>query len=76
MTYGFGRILAGFATGLLLVIALPPVIQGFPPEKLPVTVVFINVVFSALSVSVRYWVAWSQPGTPSVSSSAGSARST
>jgi hypothetical protein len=69
VTYGFGRILAGFATGLLLVI-------GFPPEKLPVTVVFINVVFSALSVSVRYWVAWSQPGTPSVSSSAGSARST
>lgn len=44
-TYGFGRILSGFSTGLLLVIALPPVIQKFAPEKLPITVVFINLGF-------------------------------
>lgn len=43
--YGSGRILAGLATGMLLVIALPPVIQRFPPEKLPVTAVWINLGF-------------------------------
>jgi predicted MFS family arabinose efflux permease len=42
---GAGRIVAGLATGLLLVIALPPVIQKFPPEKLPITVIFIDIGF-------------------------------
>lgn len=45
VTFAFGRILAGFATGLLLVIALPPVFQKYPPEKLPITVIFINIGF-------------------------------
>lgn len=44
-TYAAGRILSGFATGLLLVIALPPVIQKFPASKLPLTVVAINIGF-------------------------------
>ncbi|OYV39324.1 MAG: hypothetical protein B7Z80_07625 [Rhodospirillales bacterium 20-64-7] len=43
--YGFGRIFAGFGTGLLLVAAIPPVIQNFPAQKLHVTVVFINIGF-------------------------------
>ncbi len=43
--FGFGRILAGFATGLLLVAALPPVIRQFPAGKLPTTVVWINLGF-------------------------------
>jgi MFS family permease len=45
VAYGSGRILSGIATGLLLVVALPPVIQRFPPEKLPVTAVWINLGF-------------------------------
>ncbi len=45
VAYGAGRVLAGLATGLLLVVALPPVIQKFPPEKLPITVIFINLGF-------------------------------
>ncbi len=43
--YAAGRVLSGVATGLLLVIALPPVIQRFPAAKLPVTVVFVNIGF-------------------------------
>ncbi len=43
--YGAGRVLSGFATGLLLVIALPPVIQNFPATKLPITVVAVNMGF-------------------------------
>jgi len=43
--YGVGRILSGFATGLLLVAALPPVIQKFPADKLPITVIFVNIGF-------------------------------
>jgi MFS family permease len=45
ISYGAGRILTGFATGLLLVTALPPVIRRFPPSRLPVTAVFINLGF-------------------------------
>lgn len=33
--YAAGRVLSGFATGVLLVAALPPVIQRFPASKLP-----------------------------------------
>jgi len=45
VAYGAGRVLAGLATGLLLVVALPPVIQKCPPEKLPITVIFIDIGF-------------------------------
>jgi len=43
--YGIGRVLAGFATGLLLVTALPPVVRGFPPSRTPLTAAFINIAF-------------------------------
>lgn len=43
--YGSGRVLSGLATGLLLVIALPPVIQNFPADRLPITVVVVNIGF-------------------------------
>lgn len=43
--YAAGRVLMGFATGLLLVIALPPVIQNFPATRMPVTVVAVNIGF-------------------------------
>ncbi|MGH8207154.1 MAG: MFS transporter, partial [Steroidobacteraceae bacterium] len=45
VTYGAGRILQGLATGLLLVIALPPVIQRFAPARMPLTAVFVNIGF-------------------------------
>jgi MFS family permease len=40
-----GVVLLGFATGLLLVVALPPVIQKFPASKMPATAIFINIGF-------------------------------
>lgn len=43
--YGAGRVLFGFATGVLLVAALPPVIQRFPTDRLPITVIFVNIGF-------------------------------
>jgi len=43
--YAAGRVLSGFSTGLLLVVALPPVIQKFPASKLPFTVVAVNIGF-------------------------------
>ncbi|HET7814181.1 MAG TPA: MFS transporter [Candidatus Baltobacteraceae bacterium] len=43
--YGAGDVLAGLATGLLLVIALPPVVQRFPAKKMPLTSAFINIGF-------------------------------
>lgn len=45
VSYGTGRVLAGFATGLLLVAALPPVIRRFPAGRLPLTAAFVNVAF-------------------------------
>lgn len=45
ITYGAGQVLQGFATGLLLVIALPPVIQQFPPGKMPITAATIDIGF-------------------------------
>ncbi len=45
VTYGAGRVLAGFATGTLLVTAIPPVVQRFPPSRMPLTAAFINVGF-------------------------------
>ncbi len=44
-TYGSGVVLEGFATGLLLVVALPPVIRRFPPERLPTSAAVINLGF-------------------------------
>jgi MFS family permease len=45
LLYGAGSVLTGFATGLLLVVALPPVIRRFPAGRLPVTAIFINIGF-------------------------------
>ncbi|HEX7368760.1 MAG TPA: MFS transporter [Rhodanobacteraceae bacterium] len=45
IVFGFGRILSGFATGLLLVIALPPVIQNFPARKLRMTMAWVDLGF-------------------------------
>jgi MFS family permease len=45
VAYGIGSVLEGFSTGLLLVIALPPVFQRFPPERVPVTVIWVNLGF-------------------------------
>lgn len=43
--YGAGRVLQGLMTGLLLVIALPPVIQRFPARRMPITASVINIGF-------------------------------
>lgn len=45
VAYGAGRVLQGFMTGLLLVIALPPVIQRFPARRMPTTAAAINIGF-------------------------------
>jgi MFS family permease len=43
--FGVGVAIEGLATGLLLVVALPPVIRNFPPERLPFTAAFIDLGF-------------------------------
>ncbi len=43
--YGAGRVLQGLTTGLLLIIALPPVIQRFPARRMPTTAAAINIGF-------------------------------
>lgn len=43
--YGAGRVLSGFATGMLLVSALPPVVRRFPQSYTPLTAAFINIAF-------------------------------
>lgn len=45
VVYGSGRVLQGLMTGLLLVVALPPVIQRFPPARMPITAAAINIGF-------------------------------
>jgi MFS family permease len=45
VVYGAGRVLQGFATGILLVAALPPVIQRFPADRMPITAAIINLAF-------------------------------
>jgi MFS family permease len=45
IVYGAGRVLSGFATGMLLVIALPPIVRRFPKSHLPLTAAFINIAF-------------------------------
>lgn len=49
--YTVGHLLQGFATGLLLVGALPPLILRFPPSRLPLTVAFVNIgLFGAIAL--------------------------
>lgn len=43
--YGAGRVMIGLATGLLLVAALPPVIQRFPPGRMPITAAAVDIGF-------------------------------
>lgn len=46
-----GRILQGFTTGLMLVIALPPLITQFPVRRLPTTAGAVNIgLFGAVTV--------------------------
>lgn len=46
-----GRTLMGFGTGLLLVLALPPLITAFGARRLPVTAALVNVgLFGAVTV--------------------------
>ncbi len=45
ISYGAGRVLQGLATGLLPVIALPPVVRRFPPERMPLTAAWVNIGF-------------------------------
>lgn len=42
LAYAIGLLLAGFATGLLIVVALPPVMRQFPPRLAPITAGFVN----------------------------------
>lgn len=43
--FGTGSVLLGFATGLLLIVALPAVVQRFPADRLPTTAAFVNIGF-------------------------------
>jgi MFS family permease len=43
--FAVGRVLQGLATGFLLVIAIPPLVQRFPARRLPLTAAGINVAF-------------------------------
>lgn len=45
IAFGAGQLLSAFATGILLITALPPTIQNFPPERFPYTIMFINIAF-------------------------------
>lgn len=63
--FAAGRVLLGFATGLLLVIALPPVIQRFPADRMPMTAAMVNIgFFGAVTIgpviggAVAYGHAW------------------
>ncbi len=65
VSYGAGRVLAGFATGTLLVTSLPPVMRQFPPERLPTSAAFVNLgLFGAVAAGpllggvVAYAHAW------------------
>jgi MFS family permease len=43
--FAVGRVLQGLATGFLLVVAIPPLVQRFPAKRLPLTAAGINVAF-------------------------------
>ena len=58
-------VLIGFMTGLLLVVALPPVIRRFPPDRMPITSAAVNLgLFGAVTAgpliggAVAYGHAW------------------
>ncbi len=42
---GAGMVITGLTTGLLLVVALPPVVRRFPPERMPITSAAIDIGF-------------------------------
>jgi MFS family permease len=41
--YGAGRVIDGLATGLLLVLALPPLVTTFGAQKVPATMAVVNI---------------------------------
>jgi MFS family permease len=43
--FGSGSVLQGFATGLMLVVALPPVVRNFEADHLPITAAAVNIGF-------------------------------
>lgn len=43
--FAVGRVLQGLATGFLLVVAIPPLVQQFPAKRLPLTAAGVNVAF-------------------------------
>ena len=43
--FAVGRVLQGLATGFLLVVAIPPLVQKFPARRIPLTAAGINVAF-------------------------------
>lgn len=43
--FGAGSVLMGLATGLLLVIALPPAVRSFGAARMPTTAAFVNIGF-------------------------------
>src|SRR5579884_448693 len=43
--FAVGRVLQGLATGFLLVIAIPPLVQSFPASRLRLTAAGVNVAF-------------------------------
>lgn len=63
--FAAGRVLHGAAAGLLLVVALPRLVTGQPPQRLPTTAVFLSIgLFGAatggpsLGVLAGAWHAW------------------
>lgn len=42
VSFTIGRCLQGLATGLLLIVAVPPLVIGNGPEKIPATAFFVN----------------------------------
>ncbi|WP_028922193.1 MFS transporter [Pseudonocardia acaciae] len=64
-TFTSGRVLHAAATGTMLVVALPPLVTGQPPNRMPATVVFLNVgLFGAATLGPSLgglasgWHAW------------------
>ena len=45
VAFGASNVIIGMSTGLMLVIALPPVIRRFPPERMPITTAAIDIGF-------------------------------
>ena len=63
--FGAGNVLFGLGTGLMLVVALPPVVQRFPAKRMTTTTAWINIGFFGavaagplLGGAVAYGHAW------------------